>query len=962
MFCLLLAGCRSNSPSLELHEQRELLNQAQRELKEGRTDQAEKSAARVLKASPNSAAARLVLAEIDVQRNRIDQAVSRLDEIKSDAGADFLQAMNRAGNLLLDDGKLLRAEERFRRVLALDSENLEAHEKLANILTLEGRRWESIPHLFSLVRHDAFRLQHLLLLGDQQSVIDFSAELERSLRQAPDDPMSRIGLALVAQKNNDPQRALQLIREAVRLAPAQMEAQATLGRLLLEAPADEFIQWRTSLPPEANGFPEIWHVSGRWSELQGDVKGAMRCYWETVKRNPNHRSALYRIGQLLVRQGQSDLAKLFLERAKKLDALVVATQVILNKSTAIAEMQRAAELTESLGRPWEADAWHTVIQSDPAFAEEATRHKARIRVLMRFDLPLNLAASNPALAIDLSTYAVPKWEVRASSDKPKTLVESKPAPRFVDRAAEIGLVFTYHNGDDPQTPGLEIYQELGGGVGVLDFDRDGWPDIYLTQGSDWPPNESSAKYRDRLFRNLNAKSAQDVTDVAQLGDTRYSQGISAGDFDGDGFADLYVANVGANRLYQNQGDGTFIEVTNAAGLSSRLWTSSCMIADLNGDGMADLYDANYLAGDRPFQEVCIANQIRRACAPDRFSGEEDELLLNLGDGRFANVTQPSGMVGENGKGLGLLAADFDNRGQLNLFVANDGTPNFYFANEGHRGESPRFIERAMTSGLAFDGDGRSEACMGIALDDINRDGLWDLFVTNFHKESNTFYRQQSSEFFQDETRRAGLEVPSLPFTGFGTQFIDAELDGRPDLAVLNGHIEDFQYQGIPFRMRAQFYHNVDESHFVDLTHEKVGEYFAREQLGRALARIDWNRDGRPDLVATHLDTPVALLQNESEPAGHFLKVRLSGVTTERDAIGTTVRVQLRDGRTYMKQLTAGDGYQASNERVLTFGLGEAAQIDKLEVRWPSGWEQSWRDFPVDNEVLIVEGRACVPLP
>jgi hypothetical protein len=315
------------------------------------------------------------------------------------------------------------------------------------------------------------------------------------------------------------------------------------------------------------------------------------------------------------------------------------------------------------------------------------------------------------------------------------------------------------------------------------------------------------------------------------------------------------------------------------------------------------------------------------------------------------------MIAPNGKGLGLLAADFDNRGQLSLFVANDGTPNFYFSNIAQRGQPPQFVEKAVASGLAFDRDGRSEACMGIALDDMNHDGMWEIFVTNFHKESNTFYRQQSAEFFHDETRNAGLEVPSLPFTGFGTQFLDAELDGRPDLVVLNGHIEDFRYQGIPFRMRAQFYRNIDGSHFREIAAETIGEYFSREQLGRALARIDWNRDGRTDLVATNLDTPVALLQNESERAGHFLKVRLSGVQCERDAIGAVVRVQLGDAPPLIKQLTAGDGYQASNERELIFGLGDASRVDKLIVRWPSGAEQTWQGLETDQEILIVEGRS-----
>lgn len=958
-----LVGRYSESVSKIVDEQQQslVLQKARSSLDRGQVDFAEKLAAAVLKENPQSAAAKLVLAEVDGSRQQFEQAVNKLDEIDPRSGSEYLVAMNLAGNFLIAAGKLSQAEQRFQRVLDRDANDLEAHKQLSQLLTMEGRRWESLPHLLKLVQHDAYSLHHLLMLGDQQSVIDFSADLQRSLDQVPGDAMARLGLARIALDKNDRERSLQLIHQVIAVAPRQMEAQLTLGQLLMDGPSNDFLAWRQSLPAEAEDHPELWYVSGRWIEEQGHAEAAIRCYWETVKRNPNHRQAVYRLGRLLVSAEQHELAAPFLDRAKKLEEFAIVINTILKHPNVQQELWQAARLAESLGRLWESYGWYSVLAAQQDPLREAQRQQQRLHERLQPEMPLTLPTANPALAVDLSSYALPKWPKGSLASPALPKIEAAGMPRFVDRAGEVGLVFTYNNGDDPKIPGWEIYQELGGGVGVLDYDRDGWPDVYLTQGSDWPPTDQQSKDLDRLFRNLGGQKFQDISDSAHLMDARYSQGIATGDFDNDGFPDLYVANIGGNRLYKNQGDGVFVDVTAEAGLDQTLWTTSCLIADLNGDGLPDLYDTNYLAGDRPFTDVCVAQGIRRACSPQQFEGEQDQLYLNLGNGQFANVTGECGIAAPHGKGLGLIAADFDDSGQLSLFIANDGTPNFFYKNLAQRGERPRFAEMGVESGLAFNADGRSEACMGVAFDDANRDGRWDLFVTNFHKESNTLYRQQSHQLFADETKRARLMEPSLPYTGFGTQFLDAELDGRPDLVVLNGHIDDFLYQGIPFKMRSQFFHNLNGTRFQEIPQPQVGEYFSREQLGRALARLDWNRDGRTDLIAMHLDAPAAVLQNETSPVGHFLKVYLCGVQSGRDAIGTIVRIQLGEGVTDRKQLAAGDGFHSGNERVLTFGLGEATRVEQLHVRWPSGSEQTWKDLESDAEIVLVETGQLIPL-
>jgi hypothetical protein len=462
-----------------------------------------------------------------------------------------------------------------------------------------------------------------------------------------------------------------------------------------------------------------------------------------------------------------------------------------------------------------------------------------------------------------------------------------------------------------------------------------------------------------LLRNRGDGRFDDVTVSAGVGDNGYSQGVTVGDYNADGFSDLYIANIGLNHLYRNNGDGTFGDATFGLGRVDSSWTTSCVLADLNGDAFPDLYDVTYLAGREPLESICRDDRRKggvRTCDPGMFQAQPDRLLLNRGDGSFFDVSRQAGILAPDGKGLGVVAANFRKTAQLDLFVANDTTANFFFINSASpAGSPPVFIENALISGCAYDSDGRAKASMGVACDDVNGDGLFDLFVTAFYKESNTLYLQQPGEIFADRTGEAGLKEPSFQMLGFGTQFLDADLDGWPDLAVTNGHIDDLTEFGAPYRMPAQFFRNGGFGRFEKLLPAELGVFFERQQLGRSLARVDFNRDGLDDFVISHLDTPAALVANCTSGAGHFFTLRLHGVDSNRDAIGTIVRVEA-GGRTRWKQLTAGDGYQASNQRQLVFGLGEHTSVEHLIVTWPSGREQRYSQVAADAEYILVEGR------
>jgi hypothetical protein len=440
----------------------------------------------------------------------------------------------------------------------------------------------------------------------------------------------------------------------------------------------------------------------------------------------------------------------------------------------------------------------------------------------------------------------------------------------------------------------------------------------------------------------------------------FGQGIAVGDIDGDGFSDLYVANIGPNRLWRNNGDGTFAVVT-IGEPHERDWTTSCVIADLNGDALPDVYDVNYLTGPDVFERVCAHPDGAPAmCMPFHFDAQADRLWLNLGDGRFRDATPEVFTVAPEGKGLGVAVWDAHGEGRLSVLVANDTTPNFFFDNVSLNVSDFRLEDRAIASGLALNADGKATGCMGVALGDVDDDGGIDLLVTNFLAEPNTLYMHIADGMYADQSRQRGLYEPSLGVLGFGAQFLDADLDGRLELFVANGHIDHLRSQGRPYRMPAQLFHWNGRG-FVQVDAAGLGDYFQQSWLARAAARLDWNRDGREDLVVGHLEDPSALLTNTTLAAGSRIAMCLVGTESERDAIGTIVTVRV-DERTIVRQLTAGDGYQATNERRLVLGLGRDESIDELEVRWPSGVVQHFGELALYGDTVLVEGKTLLRLP
>ncbi len=859
---------------------------------------------------------------------------------------------------LLDAGRIRDAEQVLRQVLARDAHHHDANHNLAMLLRLENRYREAQPYVLELYRQGCFRREYLLTTGraENRGLLVGGDELYLDVCRSgvPNDPLPMLNRVSVEDFVADPKPALRLLEAILARDSELVEAQARRGWLLLTAGTDdEFLSWNRSLGRAADDHPLVWVVRGLYTRSHGDQRGAVRCLLQAIELDPGNRQAFYHLTQLFRELGEIPNAEACARRTSLLERF---ESVLGAPPTTLEQLHAAVEIAESLQRIWEALGWAS--EAARLFPEDQSSRATVVRLQSEVSPQMSLCAitRNADWNIRPTEYPLPDWNSLIVKERAPPASSPGGAVRFADRAKALGLNFLFHNGADPASGTAYMFELSGGGVGVVDFDGDGWPDLYLTQGCHWPVNDRQTKHLDRLFRNVRGERFEDVTAAAGLVENGLSQSASIGDINADGFQDVYVGNIGANRLWLNNGDGTFHDATESAGVAGNDWTASAAFGDLNGDGLQDLYVVNYLSGPDVFTRRCIhpvGDRVPVQCSPTLFPAAQDRLYQNLGDGRFADVTAESGIIAPNGKGLAVVMADFDGSRRLNMFVANDTTANFYFVNRADQPGVPlRFVEQGVQTGLAYDGAGNAQSSMGAAAGDANQDGLLDLFVTNFTKEVNTLYLQQPGGVFVDGIRESGLAEPGYAMMGWGTQFLDGDLDGLDDLFVANG---DLYPTSTLYQMPQHYFRNRGNGRFTLAVPESLGPYFQQSWLGRSVARLDVNRDGLADLAVTHVDSPFALLVNESPRHGRFLSVRLRGVVSDREAIGATVRVTAK-GQTWSRQLVGGDGFAVSNERVLTFGLGEIESIDSITVAWPAGTDDVIQEaIPTNSELLVVEG-------
>lgn len=930
----------------------------------------------ILQREPEHDEGLLLAAVIAADQGRFQDAIDNCTRVPETAKATFASARVMAGNICLEQlGKLSVAEQYFRDALSANEDHPVANNRLVYVLGLQSRHRELIPYHLRVLRTTpgvAVKVQ-LLMQGDKaypdQELVD---QLSKS---DPDCVGLLLANAQIAFLSKDPTSAEKWCREAISKDAKFADAQALLGGLLLEkGNLESLLLWRKSLPTATHSHPEILYIDGRISQMENSSELAARCFWDSLQIDPNSVRVNYHLGQTLISLGREQDAQHFLERArllekyqKQLDSM--SPESVRESSTAedydrfLIKVKESFDMSVELGLPWETYSWVVIAAQaprPPQWAQETLREMQR--EVMKLPLVRTDAAKNPTRLVDLSQLPLPDFSRSDIAATASSTEEPMPLPgrvRFQELRLGSDEVLTFNNGfPQPRNLQLRAYDFTGGGVGVIDVDGDTWPDLCFPQGCDLEQPENTPKnLSDALFRNMRGLEFSNISYVALPYSVDYSQGIGIGDYDSDGMADILIANLGKNRLLHNNGDGTFSDHSEALRNTSEVWTTSCVVCDLNGDSDPDLYLVNYLTGEIRTR-VC-ADEVNRygQCAPQSFAAEQDQLLLNLGDGTFRDVTESAGILAPEGKGLGVIAADFNDDGRVDLFVANDGVPNFLFENvtDQQTGQI-RFQEVGLARGVAVNAAGQSEACMGIAAEDMDGDGLLDLFVTNFYDETNTLYQgTTSSGYFHDVTAQTGLGAASLHSLGFGTQAIDAELDGRPDLVVVNGHVDSYPGQNVPYRMKPQFFSNWGHLNFQQETSSLPAPYFDVARLGRGLAKLDWNRDGAEDLIATHLDDPAVLLSNTSKERGHFLHLRLIGNESGRDAVGAIVTLKTTEN-TLVRRVIAGDGYESSNQRHLVFGLGSSAAIESISVQWPSGKSELIVPPAIDAEFVVIEGR------
>jgi hypothetical protein len=524
---------------------------------------------------------------------------------------------------------------------------------------------------------------------------------------------------------------------------------------------------------------------------------------------------------------------------------------------------------------------------------------------------------------------------------------------FVDVAREKGIDFVH----DPGTEGKHMAPEImGSGAALFDYDNDGDLDAYLVQAGPLPETKKP-RPPNRLYRqNPNGKFT-DVTPESGLGDTGYGTGVSVGDFDNDGFVDVFVTNFGANSLYRNLGNGSFANVTEKAGIQGSHWSESSAFCDYDDDGFLDLYVTNYVNFDPP--KSCVKGDgAPDYCSPQSLPYDTDVLYRNNGNGSFTDVTRAAGIAAERLPGLGVVCSDFTGDGRMDFYVANDGEANNLWVNQGNG----KFEDQAFLMGAAVSGMGRPQASMGIALGDMDGDSDLDLFLTHLINDYNTLYVNDGNYGFEDRSAGAGLAAPSLPFTGFGTAFLDYEHDGDLDIVVVNGAVDRHKpYPGARmsdywnrYAEPKHLYQNDGKGRFTEASKD-VPAFAGDIDVSRGLAVGDVDGDGDLDLLVNNTAGPARLYRNDTKKVGSFLLVRAWDEKRKRDAHGAVVTVSV-GGRTYVRVADPAFSYLSANDPRAHFGIPGSSRADSIRVRWPDGVEEIFPGVVLNQSIVLEKGR------
>lgn len=537
---------------------------------------------------------------------------------------------------------------------------------------------------------------------------------------------------------------------------------------------------------------------------------------------------------------------------------------------------------------------------------------------------------------------------------------NRPIPQLEDITAKTGITFTHTSSKIKKY----IFESMNGGVIVFDYDRDGWPDIYFTNAPTIKMSLDKQTAMGALYRNNHDGTFSDVTQKVGITRACLAMGGAVGDYDNDGWPDLYITCLGKNILYHNNGDGTFSDVTAKAGVGDSRWSAGSSFGDYDGDGYVDLMVANYVdfhLDDLPqfgSSSFCKYRGVDVQCGPRGLKGAGDVLYHNNGDGTFTDVSTQAGVNDPSGYyGLGVIWADFNNTGHPDIYITNDSTPKFLYRNLGNG----KFEEIGYESGTAFSNDGAEQASMGIAVGDYNHTGRPSLYVNNFENENPDLYRNDGDWNFTEQSFSSGLAVAALPWVKWGTAFVDLDNDGWLDLITATGHVYP-QMDQIPsdpgYRQPKLLSMNLGNGNFCDASAE-AGPALEERRVSRGLAVADLFNDGNMDVVVEDLDGSPMILRNRGIPGRHWVSFELAGTKSNRLALNARVKI-VAGGITQTGEIHSGGSYLSQNDLRLHFGLGSATKIDSVEIHWPSGTVDHIGSLPADHFYSVLEGHGIVP--
>ncbi|MDR3636572.1 MAG: FG-GAP-like repeat-containing protein [Isosphaeraceae bacterium] len=859
-------------------------------------------------------------------------------------GSPFsVRAAIRRGRALVDSGRLAAAEALLDGLpRSAGPEGAEVHQTLELLYRIEGRLNDVsrlIVETWPQATDPGLVLRRLYLVDHSAFPVGFVSEfLARG--DAGDDrvALGRLNLATLLGRLDEAERWRDVCLARRPDDPAVWRAALTLAL----ASGDARGAWNATrhVPSSSLTEAEGLRLRAWFAAREGNREAERDAIQKLIAEEPGDTASWDRLAELALKRGDRGEADRLRRREAEINALRERYKLLMNRDDRNRSAAELAQLAAALGRRVEARGW-SLIHSGAA---------GRAPLLPAKDAE-TASSSRPPVADRLADLEPRGSDPRLSTSR--RVGRASPAPRFADEAAAAGLKFVYDNGHSarrvPPPP-----EAMGGGVGLLDFDGDGWLDVYCVQGGTFPPGRTEAQASDQLFRNQRDGTFEDVTERSGIATFArgYGHGVAVGDYDNDGRPDLFVTRWRSYALYRNGGDGTFDDVTASAGLDGeRDWPTSAAFADLDGDGDLDLYVCHYLAYDEQNPKRCEHpdSPSRHECNPLDFKALPDHAFRNDG-GRFVDVTESAGLSESAGRGLGVVAADLDGDDRVDLYVANDMSANYLYRNLG----GFRFEEIGVVAGAATSAEGGYKAGMGIACGDLDGDGRIDLAVTNFFRESTTFYQNLGGGLFADHSDAIGLTGPTRMLLGFGISFLDVDNDGRLDILSANGHVLDGRPR-FPWMMPLQLLTGSADGRLADVS-DRAGLPFRPLHLGRGFAAGDLDNDGRVDAVVICQNEPLVYLHNRTEPERnrHFVVCRLEGRTSNRDGVGATITVRCGSKRWVVPRLGGGN-YQSAGDPRLHVGLGDAQTIDSIDVRWPSGRVDRHERLDVDRGYTFCEG-------